>query len=168
MKSEKTMRAGFGGGCHWCTEAVFQSLRGVISVEQGFIAAPPPNDSLSEAVLVSFDPSEIGFEVLIEIHLRTHSSTNAHAFRKKYRSAVYVFDDEQGASARLILEALQSDFETPLVTQVVDFVRFKPSAEQFQDYYASNPNRPFCRNYIDPKLDMIRQKYSSFARDVAR
>jgi len=67
-------KIGFGGGCHWCTEAVFQKLRGVASVEQGFIRSRPPYETFSEAVIVSFDAAQISLSVLTEIHLRTHAS----------------------------------------------------------------------------------------------
>jgi len=69
------LRIGLGGGCHWCTEAVFLSLRGVTSVKQGFIRSTSPNCSFSEAVIVQFDNAEISQEVLIEVHLRKHSAT---------------------------------------------------------------------------------------------
>ncbi|RZJ43496.1 MAG: peptide methionine sulfoxide reductase, partial [Brevundimonas sp.] len=81
---------GFGGGCHWCTEAVFQAFRAVEMVEQGFIRSAPPDDSWSEAARVTFDPDVLPPQVLIEAHLLTHSATSDHAMRGKYRSAVYV------------------------------------------------------------------------------
>ena len=80
---------GFGGSCHWCTEAIFQSLIGVETVQQGWISSKPPNETLSEAVLVSFNPNQISIEILIEVHLLTHSCTSEHSMRGKYRSAVY-------------------------------------------------------------------------------
>lgn len=86
-------KVGFGGGCHWCTEAVFQSLVGVIKVEQGFIAPLEVRNAFSEAVVVHFNQDEIGLKNLIEIHLRTHNSTSAHSMRDKYRSAIYAFDE---------------------------------------------------------------------------
>ncbi len=84
-----------GGGCHWCTEAVFQSLIGVRSVEQGFVASTEENSSFSEAVIVHFNPEDITLQTLIEVHLHTHKSTSAHSMRQKYRSAIYYFSDEQ-------------------------------------------------------------------------
>jgi len=88
-------KIGFGGGCHWCTEAVFQSLKGVRSVAQGFIASTEKNSSFSEAVIVFYDAAIITLKDLIEIHLHTHNSTSNHRFRKKYRSAVYYFEKRQ-------------------------------------------------------------------------
>lgn len=145
-------RIGFGGGCHWCTEAVFQSLRGVAQVEQGHIASTPPYDRYSEAVIVHFDPDQIPQTALIEAHLHTHASASEHSMRHKYRSAIYCFDDAQTARARDALKNLQADFAAPLVTQVLPFVAFKASDARFHDYYTSHPERPFCRTYIVPKL----------------
>lgn len=65
-------KAGFGGGCHWCTEGVFQALRGVAQVDQGFVRSDAPADTWSEGVIVTFDPSVIPLATLSEVHLRTH------------------------------------------------------------------------------------------------
>ena len=158
------VRVGFGGGCHWCTEAVFQFLRGVGEVQQGFIRSKPPSDSYSEAVIVNFDPGEIGLAALIEVHVRTHASTSAHQFRGKYRSAVYAFDTDQAEAARCELDRLQSDFDEPIVTQVLSFAEFKMSNERFRNYYRSDPARPFCTAYIDPKLKLLRERFAGDLR----
>jgi len=158
MKSD---RIGFGGGCHWCTEAVFVALKGVKKVEQGFISSLVPNDSFSEAVIVSFDPEKIDLAILIEIHLRTHASTSDHSMRGKYRSAIYTFDDMQLLAAKTDIERLQSDFGKTIVTEVMPFVQFKSSDERFHNYYGTDPTRPFCTAYIDPKLKLIRERFST-------
>ncbi len=156
------MRIGFGGGCHWCTEAVFQSLRGVNNVQQGFIKSLDPHDTFSEAVIVAFDPQTIPLDVLVDVHLRTHASTSQHKMRGKYRSAVYVFSDAQADSVRRQIKALQSDLEEPIVTMTLPYDDFKPSLERFQNYYRTNTEKPFCTAYIDPKLSKIRQKFSRY------
>lgn len=153
-------RIGFGGGCHWCTEAVFQALRGVEHVAQGLISALPPDDRFSEAVLVDFDPARITLADLVEVHLRTHASTSAHRMRGKYRSAIYVFSTGQDGDAAAILNALGADFDAPLVTRVLRFDAFRPSPPQFLDYYVRNAGKPFCRSYIDPKLAMLRSGHA--------
>ncbi|RKN29908.1 peptide methionine sulfoxide reductase, partial [Aquimarina sp. AD1] len=89
------LKIGLGGGCHWCTEAVFQSLKGITSVEQGYIKSTGNNNSFSEAVIIVFSPEIISLKDLIEIHLLTHKSTSNHSFREKYRSAIYYFKNEQ-------------------------------------------------------------------------
>ncbi|UJH91596.1 peptide-methionine (S)-S-oxide reductase [Antarcticibacterium sp. 1MA-6-2] len=149
-----------GGGCHWCTEAVFQELKGVEKVEQGFVASSGKNSSFSEAVIVYFDPTLIPLERLIEIHLHTHSSTSGHSMRSKYRSAIYTFNETQNINASNILQNLQLAFKKSLVTEVLSFRKFKISAEEFQNYYKKDPSKPFCRSYINPKLKKLLLEFS--------
>jgi len=156
------MRIGLGGGCHWCTEAVFQSLRGVARVEQGFIRSTPPFEAWSEAVIVHFDPAVIGLDTLIEVHVRTHAATKQHALRHKYRSAVYVFDDDQEAAAQISLARLQPEYDRQLITRVLPFAAFRASLQRYRDYYRSNPQRPFCQRHIDPKLDLIQRDFARY------
>ncbi len=165
MSTAKLPEIGFGGGCHWCTEAVFQSLRGVDTVRQGFISSDPPNDAFSEAALVTFDAERIGLEQLIAVHISTHAATSNHSMRGKYRSAIYTFDDAQAASARTILDSLQDDMEQTVVTQVLPYRSFKYSDERFHNYYRQDSQRPFCRTYIDPKLTKIRQRFAEYVKD---
>ena len=154
-------RAGFGGGCHWCTEAVFQSLRGVTDVKQGFIASDPPNESFSEAVDVTWDNEQITFEDLIAVHLATHSSASRHKLRGKYRSAVYLHDPSDAEIARRIIAQLAQDQEIAFITEVLPFRTFKFSDTRYHDYYATDPNRPFCEAYIEPKLALLRKKFTN-------
>lgn len=151
----------FGGGCHWCTEAVFQSLIGVKKVEQGWVASTANNNTFSEAVIVHFHKSKINLKTLIEIHLATHKSTSNHSMRKKYRSAIYYFDAYQQEKSIQIIEELQSDFNAKIITQVLKFRDFKPSPKEFQNYYKLNPQKPFCQKYINPKLDFLSLKFSN-------
>ena len=157
-------RVGLGGGCHWCTEAVLQALVGVQSVAQGFISSTPPHDSFSEAVDLVFDPKQVPLGALIEVHLRTHASQSDHKMRGKYRSAVYVHSTDQKNAAVAILAALQPQFAKPLVTQALPFMAFKPSDACFQNYAKRNPSAPFCKRYIDPKINMIRNEYGKLMR----
>jgi len=118
-------KVGFGGGCHWCTEGVFQALRGVTQVEQGFLQSAAPADTWAEGVIVTFEPSVIGLETLSEVHA--------------------------------------AETGKPVHTLVLPFAGFKASDERYQNYYRTDPNRPFCRRYIDPKLDFIRKHFSENA-----
>ncbi|MEQ8709824.1 MAG: peptide-methionine (S)-S-oxide reductase [Rhodospirillales bacterium] len=164
-------KIGFGGGCHWCTEAVFQSVRGVNRTEQGFIRSDPPCDNWSEAVIVHYDETDIRLADLIEIHLRTHASGSAHSMRGKYRSAIYCFTAEQQKAAADVLASLQDGFDETLVTQVLPFAGFRESDQRFQNYYEQGPERPFCQTYIDPKLRILRERFSGLvreSRDVSR
>jgi peptide-methionine (S)-S-oxide reductase len=153
-------RIGLGGGCHWCTEAVFQALNGVQKVEQGFVSSTGKDTGFSEAVIVHYNPMVISRERLIEIHLYTHKSTSNHSMRTKYRSAIYVFDKDQEVSVLEILRKMNHRFEEKLVTKVYPFRSFKPSAVEFQNYYLQNPKKPFCQTYIDPKLKVLSSQFS--------
>jgi peptide-methionine (S)-S-oxide reductase len=165
MKIKTTLqleKIAFGGGCHWCTEAVFQSLIGVHHVTQGWVQSTEVNNTFSEAVIVQFDANTIPLKILTEIHLRTHKSTVQHSMRKKYRSAVYYFDAAQEETIIKILSDLQDGFDSTIITQVLPFVAFKPSQDDFTNYYYSNPNKPFCEQYIHPKLKLLLREFSSF------
>lgn len=153
---EEMKKIGLGGGCHWCTEAVFQQVEGVSKVEQGYIASEAPADNLSEAVIVHYLPKKVNLERLLEIHLHTHNSTSDHSFRKKYRSAVYFFSAEEEKEIKSLLVKLQKKFDQKLVTQVLAFRRFEASREAIQNYYRRNPEAPFCKRYIEPKLKKLK------------
>ena len=153
---------GFGGGCHWCTEAVFQALRGVQQVDQGFIRSLPPDDTWSEAVIVAFDLATIGLAELIDVHLHTHASTAEHSMRAKYRSAIYANSRQQAHEAKVVLSEMQNAFSDPLVTRVLRFVEFKPSEPGRRAYFEKNNGNQFCERYIEPKLKYLRNQYPHF------
>lgn len=166
--SADLQKIGFGGGCHWCTEAVFASLRGVIRIKQGYIGANAPDDNFSEGVILTFQPEKISLGALIEIHLRTHSSTSNHAMRQKYRSAVYAMDEAQTEAARRVLAEVELSFHPPLNTRVLPFRTFKASEERFQRYAEKNAGGPFCATYIDPKLELLRKQFSSLLKSACK
>ena len=114
-------KIGFGGGCHWCTEAVFQTLRGVACVTQGFIQSTPPHDT---------------------------------------------FSDAQTAEVKSLIKAEHPNFEAPLVTLTLTHIAFKASDTRFQNYYATDAERPFCTTYIEPKLAKIRREYGNYASSI--
>lgn len=157
-------KIGFGGSCHWCTEAIFQSLKGVKLVEQGWIASVFPDDELSEAVVVHFDAQVISLQVLIAIHLYTHSCTSIHPMRKKYRSAIYFFDEGQQRIAEATISNQQIEFDRPIITRVMPFVEFVLNNEKYLNYYHNNPDKPFCQVYIRPKLQLLLAKFSIYTK----
>ncbi|TSJ41126.1 peptide methionine sulfoxide reductase [Mucilaginibacter corticis] len=157
-------KIGFGGSCHWCTEAIFRSLRGVTAVEQGWISSDGENAVPSEAVIVNFDPDTISLQTLITVHLHTHSCTSAHEMRSKYRSAVYTFDDAQAQEAVQAIQNLQKDFTDTIITRALPFQTFKLNEENYLDYYYKDPSKPFCQNIVNPKLKTLLAK---FAKDIA-
>ncbi len=153
-----------GGGCHWCTEAVFQSLIGVAEVEQGYVASIADHSSFSEAVIVHFNSEVIALKQLIEIHLHTHKSISMHSMRGKYRSAVYTFSEIQKEKAESIIDDFQPEFKNKLITKVYSFNSFKASREQLHNYYLKDPQKPFCKTFIAPKLKMLLKQFSENLR----
>lgn len=151
----------FGGGCHWCTEAIFQSIIGIESVQQGYVASIDDNDSFSEAVIVHYNMECVKLKTLIEIHLLTHKSRSNHSMRSKYRSAIYTFDDLQHQQVAGIMQILQKEQAEKYVTEVLPFQSFKPSREAITNYYYSNPKKPFCETFINPKLKLLIQHFSN-------
>jgi peptide-methionine (S)-S-oxide reductase len=161
---KKLTKIALGGGCHWCTEAVFQSIKGVEKVEQGFVASVGVDNSFSEAVIVYFNVDEISLKILIEIHLYTHKSTSNHSMRDKYRSAIYVFSEVQKEDSILIINEFQNTFNNKIITKILRFSDFKPSRESIQNYYQKNPEKPFCKTFINPKLELIVKRFSKFTK----
>lgn len=149
-----------GGGCHWCTEAVFQSLIGVEKVEQGYVASVNENHDFSEGIIIHFNSKLITLETLIEIHLYTHRSRSNHSMRTKYRSAIYTFSERQKNECEIILKNFKNLFEGELVTKVYTFHSFKESRDMIQNYYQKNPEKPFCKTYIAPKLRLLLKRFS--------
>jgi len=152
---------GFGGSCHWCTEAIFLSLRGTIEVLQGWIAGAEQTDRFSEAVLVTFDPEIISLQELTAIHLYTHSCTSSHAMRDKYRSAVYCFNAVQIEMVKNAINGLQENFPEPVITETVIFGQFRLNTPEYQNYYYKDTTKPFCANIINPKLNELISRFSN-------
>lgn len=153
-------KVGLGGGCHWCTEAIFQSLKGVKLVEQGWISAHEDR-AFSEAVIVHFSPIEMPLAGLVEIHLHTHNCTSRHKLRQVYRSAIYTFSMGQHREAENLLVDYQKDFDNKIITRVMGFYGFRPNSEEYLNYYRNNPQKPFCRAWIQPKLHVLLQQFAS-------
>ncbi|MEP2278280.1 peptide-methionine (S)-S-oxide reductase [Maribacter sp.] len=152
-------KVGFGGGCHWCTEAVFMALNGVEKVEQGFIAPKENPTDFSEAVIVHYNASKIDLKDLVAIHLDTHRSTENHSMRNKYRSAIYYFSHEFRPILSQIMTDKQEEYNGELITAIVQFGDFRSSEERFHNYYFSDTEKPFCKTHISPKIKMLKEKY---------
>lgn len=153
-------KVALGGGCHWCTEAVFQCLIGVKKVSQGYVASHGENSSFSEAIIVHFNPKIISLNRLIEIHLYTHKSISMHIMRDRYRSAVYTYSEAQKVAATRSIKEFQVDFNNKLITKVYAFKSFKASREEIQNYYLKDPAKPFCKTFIAPKLKLLLEQFS--------
>ncbi|MDF4204425.1 peptide-methionine (S)-S-oxide reductase [Maribacter sp. SA7] len=153
-------KVGFGGGCHWCTEAVFMALNGVEKVEQGFISPKENPIDFSEAVIVHYNASKIDLKDLVAIHLDTHRSTENHSMRNKYRSAIYCFNREFIPVLMQIMTDKQEEYKGELITAILPFGDFRSSEERFHNYYFSDTEKPFCKTHISPKIKMLKEKYA--------
>ena len=169
------VKATFGGGCFWCTEALFQQLRGVSTVKSGYSGGDIVNPTYrevcsgmtghAEVIEVTYNPKEISFEDLLKIHLTTHNPTTLNrqgADRgTQYRSVVFYRDDAEKTAATGVIEELQSVFDKPIVTELTPFQAFFSAEANHQNYYNENSNGRYCKAVIDPKL----KKFKEFYRD---
>ncbi|MEA3410587.1 MAG: bifunctional methionine sulfoxide reductase B/A protein [Pseudomonadota bacterium] len=166
-------KATFGGGCFWCTEAVFQQIEGVISVESGYSGGHSDDPDYhrvcsgdtghAEVVQVVFDPSKISYADLLRIHLGTHDPTTPNrqgADRgTQYRSIILAHDEEQDGVAREVLGEVARYFDNEIVTEVTPFETFYKAEGYHQNYYADNPGKPYCSVVISPKLKKLTSLY---------
>ncbi len=147
---------GLGGGCHWCTEAIFSSINGVLNVQQGWLSSEPPSDSFSEGVLLEIDTNIISLKDIISIHIDTHSSDNKHSKRDKYRSAIYVQNEQDRRTVFEIISLINAGRDKEIITQTLILNEFKlQTTENYLDYYYKRPDKPFCKAYINPKLKKL-------------
>ncbi len=166
--------ATFGGGCFWCTEAIFRMLRGVLSVESGYsggsFANPGYRDVCSgdtghaEVVRLTYDPSIVTYADLVRLHLLSHDPTTLNqqgADRgTQYRSVIFTHDDEQEKIAKQIIAEMQTEFQSAIVTEVKPADLFYKAEDSHQDYFVKNPDAGYCRMVIEPKVRRFREKLS--------
>ena len=165
-----------GGGCFWCTEAVFSRLKGVLKVTPGYaggnIDKPTYQQVCSgttghaEVNKIDYDPSVISYTALLEVFFHVHDPTTLNQqgndFGEQYRSIILYSDDEQKASAERFVSELNSsaEFKRPIVTEIKQLTAFYQAEGYHQSYYENNPRQPYCRLTITPKLDKFRQKFA--------
>jgi peptide-methionine (S)-S-oxide reductase len=175
MSKENTQTATLAGGCFWCTEAVFQRLRGVKSVMPGYTGGHVPNPSYeavctgatghTEAIQVTFDPEEISFEQLLEVHFATHDPTTlnrqGHDVGTQYRSGIYYHDEAQRDTAEQVIARVnESDtYPNPVVTELLPFDVFYDAEDYHQNFYNRNQSYPYCAVIIDPKVQKLMKSY---------
>ena len=169
------VKATFGGGCFWCTEALFQQLKGVSKVKSGYSGGDIVNPTYrevcsgmtghAEVIEVTYNPNEISYEDLLKIHLTTHNPTTLNrqgADRgTQYRSIIFYRDDAEKAIATKVINELQGLFGKPIVTDLTPFQAFFSAEANHQNYYNENSNGRYCKAVIDPKL----RKFKEFYRD---
>jgi peptide-methionine (S)-S-oxide reductase len=167
--------ATFGSGCFWCTEAVFKELRGVKSVVSGYSggkAADPTYEQVcsgrtghAEVVQITFDPTEVSYEELLEVFFRTHDPTTlnrqGHDAGTQYRSAIFYHSQQQRELAEQTRQRLDASgaFGTAIVTEISPFERFYPAENYHQNYFERNPEQAYCAAVIRPKVDKFRTAF---------
>lgn len=173
----KIETAVFGGGCFWCTEAIFLRLRGVISVLPGYaggIVANPTYEQVSsgkighvEVVKFEFDPSQIAFKDLLNVFFATHDPTTMNQqgadVGEQYKSVIFYTTDLQKREAEEVLAELEQEkiFDSPIVTEIRPLDKFYVAEDYHRNYYERNKDKnPYCQVVINPKLAKLRQKFS--------
>ena len=176
MSDRRSEQATLAGGCFWCLEAVFEQLEGVTSVVSGYtggrVERPTYEQVCSgttghaEAVQISFDPGVLSYRELLEFFFAFHDPTTldrqGHDVGTQYRSAIFFHSPEQKATAEELIAELgaQGVFTDPIVTQVAALGSFHPAEGYHQGYYRANPNQPYCRATISPKMAKLRRYYA--------
>ncbi|MBI1807816.1 MAG: peptide-methionine (S)-S-oxide reductase MsrA [Ignavibacteria bacterium] len=165
-------KATLGAGCFWCVEAVFEQLDGVQSVAAGYAGGTKPNPTYkdvctgttghAEAAQITFDPKKISYEKLLEVYWRAHDPTTLNQqgadVGTQYRSVIFYHDEKQKAIAEKSRKEAQRRFDDPIVTEIRPLDHFYEAENYHQDYFRNNPDAPYCRFVIKPKLDKLHLK----------
>src|ERR1700690_3711939 len=166
----------FGGGCFWCTEAVFQMLKGVEKVEPGYAGGKMENPSYeavsgggtghAEVIRVTYDPAIISYEDLLTVFFGSHDPTTPNRqgadVGEQYRSVILYESEEDKATADKISKEIQESLKdgSRVVTQIVPLGKFFPAEEYHKDYYKNNASAPYCQLIIEPKIEKVRKRFS--------
>ena len=175
MENQNLKQATLGGGCFWCTEAVFQEVKGVFSVVSGYTGGTAPGKPTyreicsgltghAEVVQITFDSAIISYSDILTIFMTTHDPTTLNRqgadVGTQYRSVIYYHDEEQRKIAEKVLENLEEYFDDPIVTELSALGIFYEAEDYHQDYYRNNMSQGYCQAVITPKLSKLRKLYS--------
>lgn len=174
--------ATLGGGCFWCVEAVMQRVRGVKEVVPGYSGGHTKNPTYEEVcsgetghievARIRFDPSEINYRDLLRIFFSMHDPTSldrqGEDVGEQYRSVVFTHGNRQKNTVDKVIHELEKEvFEAPIVTEVREAPEFYPAEDYHRDYFAQNPNKPYCAAVIAPKVAKLRASYADFLEEAA-
>ncbi|HYY57502.1 MAG TPA: peptide-methionine (S)-S-oxide reductase MsrA [Pyrinomonadaceae bacterium] len=167
--------ATLGGGCFWCTEAVFDDLNGVEAVESGYSGGATPNPTYAqvctgrtghaEVIQVTFDPRVVSFKEILEVFFTVHDPTTLNRqgadVGTQYRSVIFYHDEEQRRTAEQVIRELEAEhiWDAPVVTQLAPFETFYKAEDYHQEYFRLNGEQPYCRVVVAPKVAKFRQHY---------
>ncbi len=167
--------ATLAGGCFWCLEAVFDSLKGVVDVVSGYSGGRVPSPSYqlvctgttghAEVVHVTYDPQQISYKELLRVFFTIHDPTTLNRqgndIGEQYRSAIFYRTDQEKADAEEVVRELEAEqvWNRPIVTQITPFEAFYPAEDYHQEYFAKNPYQPYCQVVVAPKVAKFRKHY---------
>jgi peptide methionine sulfoxide reductase msrA/msrB len=164
----------FGGGCFWCTEAIFLRMKGVAKVTSGYAGGTTKNPTYAqvctgttghaEVVKVDYDASQLKAGNLLELFFALHDPTSPNKqgndVGSQYRSAIFYTEQGQKKTAESFIKAAQKQFDKPIVTEVKKLDAFYPAEDYHKDYYSKNPLQPYCMLVITPKLLKLKKKFN--------
>lgn len=164
-----------GGGCFWCTEAVFQKVKGISSVISGYTGGTAPGKPTyreicsgltghAEVVQITFDPSIISLTDILEIFMTTHDPTTLNRqgadVGTQYRSVIYYNNEKQRETAEKVIDKMAAFYTDPIVTEISHLGPFYEAEDYHQDYYKNNSEQGYCQVVINPKLAKLRKLHS--------
>jgi peptide-methionine (S)-S-oxide reductase len=169
-----------GGGCFWCTEAIFKMLRGITAVVPGYAGGTVKNPTYeevcsgstghAEAVRVEFDPDEIRFEDLLTVFFGSHDPTirnrQGNDVGTQYRSVIFFTDEIQKIKAEKFIADLNASNKDgkPIVTELEPLSEFYEAEDYHRDYFTRNPGNPYCEVIINPKLEKVQQRFAELLK----
>lgn len=167
-----------GGGCFWCTEAVYLEVRGVTKVESGYTGGAQPNPTYeqvctgetghAEVVRLEFDPAEVSYRDLLEIFFTIHDPTTLNRqgndVGTQYRSSIFYQSPEQEATARQVMAEMAHVWDAPLVTELAPAAPFFKAEDYHQNYFAQHPLQGYCAFIVAPKVAKFRKTYADKLR----
>lgn len=175
MNKQNLQIATFGGGCFWCTEAVFQEIKGVENVVSGYSGGTVPGHPTyreicsgltghAEVVQITFDANVISYQDVLVIFMTTHDPTTLNRqgadTGTQYRSVIYYHDAIQKEIAEVVLKEVATYYEDPIVTEIAALDVFYEAEKEHQDYYRNNQTQGFCSFVITPKLAKLRKLHA--------
>jgi len=177
-------KAIFGGGCFWCTEAVFKSLRGVGSVKPGYAGGHVEHPTYlqvsggqtghAEVIFIEYNPKEISYRDLLTVFFSSHDPTTMNRqgndVGTQYRSVIFYTTEEQKKEAEKLIAEINAheDNGTPVVTEVSPLDKFYEADNYHHDYYQNNQNASYCQIIINPKLEKVKKEFSELLKNKAK
>jgi len=175
MENKNLETATLGAGCFWCVEAVFDSLKGVESVESGYSGGHTENPTYrevcsettghAEVINVNFNPEEVSYKDVLRVFFSVHDPTTLNRqgndVGSSYRSAIFYHSDEQKLATEEVIKEVTAEgvYDDPIVTEVKAFDKFYIAEDYHQEYFANNPTQPYCAAVVAPKVAKFRQKF---------